>query len=263
MYSLYKMRHRVKGRMERLWPPGAGEEKRAGAGTGGTALWESCAVVGNSGSLLGAGHGARIDAHAVVIRLNNAPVAGFGDAVGAKTNVSVVNGWKLADCERDGRCTEACWPYGGRVALLVDAFEPQMRKMTFDCQHRFDRRLVQPVDGGLLRLLETRVMAEYETARIKRHPRGMWQRLVEERRKVKMKASTGLQAVFVALSQCERVGLFGFGEAGAAQHHYYEADTVQEIPDHSYGAEQLFYQDLVRGNTTLEGDFPLPAVTVY
>ena len=32
------------------------------------ALWPSCAIVGNSGNLINAGHGADIDRHAMVLR---------------------------------------------------------------------------------------------------------------------------------------------------------------------------------------------------
>lgn len=42
-----------------------------------------CALVSSSGALLGSGLGPRIDAHHLVMRLNNAPVAGFEKDVGA------------------------------------------------------------------------------------------------------------------------------------------------------------------------------------
>nr|TKW16189.1 hypothetical protein SEVIR_5G283000v2 [Setaria viridis] len=58
----------------------------------------TCAVVGNSGILLGSGRGAQIDAHDLVVRLNNACVAGSAANVGAKTSLSFVNSNILHRC---------------------------------------------------------------------------------------------------------------------------------------------------------------------
>ena len=50
-----------------------------------------CAVVGSSGALLAEEHGAAIDAHDVVIRLNKAPTMGYERHVGSFTSVRLVN----------------------------------------------------------------------------------------------------------------------------------------------------------------------------
>jgi hypothetical protein len=50
---------------------------------------ESCAVVGSSAALLTRSLGAEIDAHAMVIRVNTAPTAGFERHVGHRTDVRV------------------------------------------------------------------------------------------------------------------------------------------------------------------------------
>lgn len=55
----------------------------------------SCAVVGSAGTLLGAGHGPEIDAHALVVRFNGAPTRGFERDVGARTAASVRNAQSL------------------------------------------------------------------------------------------------------------------------------------------------------------------------
>ena len=54
------------------------------------ALGKTCAVVGSSNVLSGAGHGAAIDAHDVVVRMNEAPTATFEEDVGARTDVRFV-----------------------------------------------------------------------------------------------------------------------------------------------------------------------------
>ena len=53
--------------------------------------YSSCAVVGNSGSLLRHRHGADIDAHDAQLRLNQAPLAGFEPRVGSKTTMRLLN----------------------------------------------------------------------------------------------------------------------------------------------------------------------------
>lgn len=51
--------------------------------------FKSCAVVGNSPNLLGQKHGARIDAHEAVFRMNLGPTKGFEADVGKKTSFRV------------------------------------------------------------------------------------------------------------------------------------------------------------------------------
>jgi beta-1,6-galactosyltransferase len=57
--------------------------------------YASCAVVGNSGVLLAREHGALIDGHDLVVRLNNAPVGAKGTRlarhVGARTGLAFLN----------------------------------------------------------------------------------------------------------------------------------------------------------------------------
>ena len=51
----------------------------------------SCAVVGSSGSMLGAGRGAAIDAHDAVFRANMAVTEGYEEYAGRRTSVRIVN----------------------------------------------------------------------------------------------------------------------------------------------------------------------------
>jgi len=53
--------------------------------------WQSCAIVGNSGSLLNSNYGPVIDKHSVVMRLNQAPVTGYERHVGSKTTFRLLN----------------------------------------------------------------------------------------------------------------------------------------------------------------------------
>jgi hypothetical protein len=53
--------------------------------------WGSCALVGNSGSLLRRKYGSTIDKHDQVFRINQAPVVGHERAVGSRTTHRVLN----------------------------------------------------------------------------------------------------------------------------------------------------------------------------
>lgn len=75
--------------------------------------YKTCAIVGNSGSLLLGSHGEEIDAHEAVLRMNNAPVGGkFLKEVGQKTSFNLINfHWAKAITERT--------PVAQRDALLL------------------------------------------------------------------------------------------------------------------------------------------------
>lgn len=53
--------------------------------------FESCAVVGNSGVMLGSAKGEEIDAHSTVFRINYAPIRGYETDVGSKVTFDVCN----------------------------------------------------------------------------------------------------------------------------------------------------------------------------
>eukprot|EP00899_Mesostigma_viride_P014309 jgi/Mesvir1/2287/Mv19325-RA.1 len=54
-------------------------------------IFDTCAVVGNSGSLLESQHGAEIDSHSVVIRFNAGITEGYEQFVGSKTTFRLLN----------------------------------------------------------------------------------------------------------------------------------------------------------------------------
>jgi len=66
----------------------------------------SCAVVGNSGVLLGRGHGPDIDRHDVVLRVNSPPLDGHIADVGRRTTVTTLNP------------SQYTWPWRGHTSWL-------------------------------------------------------------------------------------------------------------------------------------------------
>ena len=78
----------------------------------------TCAVVGNSGTLLGSKFGGAIDAHDAVIRLNGAPTVGFEDDVGQKTTWDMVNKPNLVRLEKEEGLAER-YGNGTDAALMI------------------------------------------------------------------------------------------------------------------------------------------------
>mmetsp|Transcript_39355 Transcript_39355/g.125552 ORF Transcript_39355/g.125552 Transcript_39355/m.125552 type:complete len:325 (+) Transcript_39355:183-1157(+) len=62
-------------------------------------IFKTCAVVGNSGSLLESQYGEDIDAHDMVIRFNAGVTDGYEQFVGQKTTFRILNNWDSAPKE--------------------------------------------------------------------------------------------------------------------------------------------------------------------
>lgn len=81
----------VREHVRTRWPRTRGQDRSPFAACPGAARAGTCAVVGSAGSLLGSKHGAAIDAHDVVFRMNDAPTAGYEADVGRRTSWRVFN----------------------------------------------------------------------------------------------------------------------------------------------------------------------------
>jgi len=224
--------------------------------------WGTCAVVGNSGSALGKGRGALVDSNEVVIRLNMAPTKGHEDDVGRKTQVSFINGWLLSSCIEEvagGNGTQArrcsCWNKyreGGDVMVVGYAITEGHVGDGQVCSSENPTKFHLFKQNDHFSRFTQSLVNHYTSERIKRnYPQEMWHQLAEERRKVKLHYSSGLQAVVFALTLCSNVSLFGFGKEEAGQHHYFEGKTKGEVPDHDYEAEKLFYNEMEDGSAYL------------
>ena len=230
--------------------------------------WNSCAVVGNSGSvLLGRQHGLSIDAHDVVIRLNFAPLASHQEDVGSKTQVAFINGWKLEECSNDGQNCN-CWNYYKErrdVHVVAYAILEEHVTTARACGDANTKFYLVEED---FKQFCNRLVHHYTSERIKRNfPVEMWPMLAEERRKVKLHSSSGFQAVVFALALCSSVSLYGFGKLedksseDHPQHHYFENKTVEEIADHDYEAEMIFYREFEKHTEKLSSILPFRAKT--
>ncbi|KAL5206820.1 hypothetical protein ABZP36_035029 [Zizania latifolia] len=208
----------------------------------------TCAVVGNSGVLLGSGRGPQIDAHDLVIRLNNARVAGFAADVGAKTSLSFVNSNILHICAARNAVTAAacgCHPYGPTVPMAMYVCQPAHLLDALICNATATPASPFPllVTDARLDALCARIAKYYSLRRFVSttgEPASNWTRKHDERY---FHYSSGMQAVVMALGVCDEVSLFGFGKAPGAKHHYH-TNQKKELDLHDYEAEYEFYGDL-------------------
>ncbi|KAL6595513.1 hypothetical protein ACP70R_021925 [Stipagrostis hirtigluma subsp. patula] len=206
----------------------------------------TCAIVGNSGILLGSGRGAQIDAHDLVIRLNNARVAGYAADVGAKTSLSFVNSNVLHLCAARSALSAAgcgCHPYGPAVPMAMYVCQPAHLLDALVCNATAASPLPLLVTDARLDALCARVAKYYSMRRFVAdtgEPASGWARRRDERF---FHYSSGLQAVVVALGVCDEVSVFGFGKAAGAKHHYH-SNQEKELDLHDYEAEYEFYRDL-------------------
>ncbi|CAL5068782.1 unnamed protein product [Urochloa decumbens] len=249
-----------------------------GGGEGDARPYASCAVVGNSGVLLAREHGALIDAHDLVIRLNNAPAGGaeggsrLARHVGARTGLAFLNSNVLSRCASRSAGCRRCRAYGDGVPIL-----------TYMCNaaHFVEHAACSAGaagDGGeaaaapvvvtdpRLDAVCARVVKYYSLRRFVREtgkPAAEWGGAHEEGM---FHYSSGMQAVVAAAGVCARVSVFGFGKEPGARHHYH---TLQrgELDLHDYEAEYEFYRDLEERPEAIpflrDSGFRLPPVVVY
>jgi hypothetical protein len=186
-------------------------KRQAANGTRPPSLQGSCAVVGNSGTLLGSGQGVEIDAHDSVGRINAAPSGGVWSAdVGGRSTLRLLTDWTGMMLKRHPGDTRT----SGEGILLYC-----MASWTGKCHRlgtlppsasRAKRWLVSP-------LLVRRLRELLFTARASVRPTVL--------------PSAGLLAIAIATRTCSHIDLYGFGDPLEANHteggddwceHYYE-----------------------------------------
>ncbi|CAL4995506.1 unnamed protein product [Urochloa decumbens] len=209
----------------------------------------TCAVVGNSGILLGSGRGAQIDAHDFIIRLNNAPAGGeFTRDVGARTSLSLAHSTVLRRCATSPsaattpRCS-ACHPYGRDVPFAIYVSHAAHLLDALVCGNATATPFRLVVTDPRLDALCARIAKYYSLRRFVAEtgsPASGWRR---DERPPHFHYSSGLQAVVVALGVCDEVSMFGFGKAAGTKHHYHTG-RKKETAVHDYEAEYQFYRDL-------------------
>ena len=177
----------------------------------------TCAVVGNSGSLLGAGHGAEIDGHNTVIRFNKAPTGGYEKDVGRKTTVRLQNVDYLGHHEAQDEHLF----FTARSEKDLARYFKLAKKIKKERPKHYHQYLFHP---------------------------GFWCHLFDWVAHRRLKPSTGLAGVVMALRTCQHpIDLYGFSH-DEKQFHYYNNISAKVQEDvhkwHPLLEEAALYREL-------------------
>ncbi|XP_051944656.1 ST3 beta-galactoside alpha-2,3-sialyltransferase 3b isoform X1 [Hippocampus zosterae] len=209
---------------------------------------KKCIIVGNGGILSNKSLGSRIDDYDVVVRLNEAPVAGYGKDVGTKTTIRITYPegaiQKPEHYEKDS-------------LFVLTAFKPLdfkwLRQMVFKERLRgtegFWKSVAQhvPREPSEMRILNPFFIQEAAFQFI-----GLpFNNGIMGRGNI---PTLGTVAITMALHNCDEVAVAGFGYDMNAPHaplHYYEAvkmSAIRESWTHNISKEKEFLRKLVKAN---------------
>ncbi|KNA12641.1 hypothetical protein SOVF_124220 [Spinacia oleracea] len=223
--------------------------------------YSSCAVVGNSGILLGKEYGNLIDSHEGVIRLNNARIETYQKNVGSKTSLSFVNSNILHLCARRDDCY--CHPYGTNTPIVMYMCQPAQFLDYVVCNSSHKPPLI--VTDPRFDMLCARIVKYYSLKRFADSRNKTLEQWNSAHGGSMFHYSSGMQAVMLALGVCDRVSLFGFGKSTDAKHHYH-TNQKAELTLHDYLAEYDFYNDLVKRPRVvpfISNNFHFPPVVIH
>ncbi|KAF8116209.1 hypothetical protein N665_0020s0062 [Sinapis alba] len=224
--------------------------------------YSSCAVVGNSGTLLNSLYGELIDNHEIVIRLNNAKTQRFENKVGSKTSISFINSNILHQCARRERCH--CHPYGETVPIVMYICQPIHVLDYTVCKPSHRAPLV--ITDPRFDVLCARIVKYYSVKKFLEEKKAEgFQDWSKSHEGSLFHYSSGMQAVMLAVGVCEKVSVFGFGKSNLTKHHYH-TNQKAELKLHDYEAEYRLYHDLEnnpRAIPFLPKTFKIPSVKVY
>lgn len=223
----------------------------------------TCAVVGNSGNLIGQGQGDDIDAHRYVFRMNSAPIEGYEKDVGTKTthhvthsnmpifrdygadvqNMVVVadTGWHYA--KRDGREAYASKVTMTYLLALDQAYPGIFPKTELPVEPSFTEGThfaenFTALSGNLSLVNPDFLYYTYEN----------W--FDPQARMSGTFPSIGFKTIIIAFSLCDQITLYGFGADKNNQrwHHYFnEGSPLKGAPSkaHRWQYQEWFLQKLV------------------
>uniref|UniRef100_A0A0D9W6X1 Sialyltransferase-like protein n=1 Tax=Leersia perrieri TaxID=77586 RepID=A0A0D9W6X1_9ORYZ len=243
--------------------------------------YASCAVVGNSGILLSAEHGELIDAHELVVRLNNAPAGRrnnnddgdrYARHVGSRTGLAFLNSNVLSHCAAPRRAACFCREYGEAVPILIymcnaaHFLDQAVCNTNNNASSSSSAAAPVIVTDPRLDALCARIVKYYSLRRFVRETGRRAEEWAREHEEGMFHYSSGMQAVVAAAGVCDRVSVFGFGKDSAARHHYHTLQR-RELDLHDYEAEYEFYRDLESRPDAIpflrDSGFRLPPVAFY
>ncbi|CAM4620052.1 unnamed protein product [Leuciscus chuanchicus] len=208
---------------------------------------KKCIIIGNGGILFNKSLGSKIDQYDVVVRLNEAPVAGFEKDVGTKTTMRIT--YPEGAIQKPER-------YEKSSLFVFSAFKPMdfkwLRHMVYQEKLRsmegFWKSVarVVPRDAEDMRILNPYFIQEAAFKFIGLpHNKGQMGR--------GNIPTLGTVAITMALHNCDEVAVAGFGydmNSPRAPLHYYEKlkmSAIKESWTHNISKEKEFLRKLVIG----------------
>ena len=165
-----------------------------GGGSGKKYQYESCALVGNSGSVLRKKFGKYINNHDVIVRFNMAPIGGFEHHVGNRTDVWV-NGHEASK----RLCCIGSAKMGAHAKDHVIWFPAKQNVIKSACEKRRIKTKAlsdREIPGYVAKMNKMR----YESRRL-----GLGKNYDNW-----LQLTTGAHGLFYFLSKCRRVSVYGF-----------------------------------------------------
>lgn len=187
---------------------------------------DKCAVVGNSGSLLGSEYGDFIDSHDFVLRMNAAEIDGYEEDVGSKCTMRIINGTLLKGYSVEQTDTPENW-----IRTLTNenivlartrewAYANAVKEMVNKNKLYFPSDMVNDVVGNY-----------------------------ESRFRLRL-ASTGLYCLIVFSEFFNEVNGFGFGfhQDDLERRHYWESYDEEHEVNHEWDKEKRAVERLQNRN---------------
>jgi hypothetical protein len=182
--------------------------------------FSDCAIVSSSGDLALHQNGKHIDAHATVMRLNDAPTCGeFTDIVGCKETIRVFPGTPTHMHKRERE-----------MALRLGNKSVYMFPFLAEHDH-WSEQVVNDSDFGL-NLVFSLLDPGFPTTNIAVELREFWKSSAGFPQDGDWMPTSGGVAVAVALSVCDSVALYSFGPSQqmSVAYHYYKGDSPKSHP---------------------------------
>ncbi|XP_069559556.1 CMP-N-acetylneuraminate-beta-galactosamide-alpha-2,3-sialyltransferase 1-like [Brachyistius frenatus] len=178
-------------------------------------LCRTCAVVGNSGNLMGSRYGPLIDFHDIVIRMNKARTKGFERDVGTKTTHHVM--YPHSSTELDNSTHLVLFPFKiSDLEWLIKSFSNSNKKV----RNRLN------ANKDLVMILNPAFMKYVHHVWLKR--KGLY-------------PSTGFMTLILSMLMCDEVSVFGFGaDRDGNWNHYYEKIKIKHLRTGNHSGKQEY-----------------------
>jgi len=199
-------------------------------------LYRTCAVVSTSSSLLGSGCGKSIDDNDVVMRVNNAPIASFQRDVGERHTFNLLNShvarklWAKAKTYDFDVLKYVCSSPASFI-LAHDEWSDEARR---DYEIYFRLNSICPANKHARKILLVAPSFRGTVGMVGIFGKGATSKffsgvLKDNNVSTSKGATTGLQAIMLALSMCKKVKIYGFGEPlDEKRVHYYDEPSETE-----------------------------------